>query len=78
VCNKKYEMPKEGLIINNSLLKILSIMPTDVSGGESYDFLEKLLDEMQKKTSFIKLGIENSCDLVNKYTNIRTVNSFLK
>jgi hypothetical protein len=67
ICNQKHEMPKEGLIINNSLLKILSIMPTDVSRGESYDFLEKLLDEMQKKTSFIKLGIENSNDFVKEH-----------
>jgi len=67
VCNQKHEMPKEGLIINNSVLKILSVMPTDVFRGESYDFLENLLDEMQKKTSFIKLGIENSSDLVKEH-----------
>ena len=66
-CKQKHEMPKNGLIICKPLLKLLSIMPANVSRGESYDLLEKLLNEMQKKTSFIKLGIENSNDLIKEY-----------
>jgi hypothetical protein len=66
-------MPKNGLPINKSLLKLLSIMPTNVSRGKSYDLLEKLLDEMQKKNSFIKLGIENSNDFVKEHCmNLRS------
>ena len=48
-CKQKHKMPKNGLPINKSLFKLLSIMPTNVSRGKSYDLLEKLLDEMQKK-----------------------------
>jgi hypothetical protein len=66
-------MPKNGLPINKSLLKLLSIMPTNVSRGKSYDLLEKLLDEMQKKTHFIRLGIENSDDFVKEHCmNLRS------
>ncbi len=67
VCKEKHEMPKNGLPICKPLLKLLSIMPTNVSRGESYDLLENLLNEMQKKTSFIRLGIENSSDFVKEH-----------
>jgi hypothetical protein len=67
VCKDKHDMSKNGLPICKSLLKLLSIMPTNVSRGESFDLLEKLLNEMQKKTSFIKLGIENSNDFVKEH-----------
>ncbi len=67
VCKEKHKMPENGFVISKSLLKLLSILPANVSRGESHDLLEKLLDEMQKKTSFIKLGIENSNDLVKEH-----------
>jgi len=67
VCKDKHDMPKNGLIICKPLLKLLCIMPTNVSRGKSYDLLEKLLDEMQNKTSFIRLGIENSDDFVKEH-----------
>ncbi len=66
-CNQKHEMPKNGLSVCKSLLKILSIMPTNVSRGKAFDSLLKLLDEIQKKHSFLKHGIENSNDLINEY-----------
>ncbi len=48
-------------------------MPTNVSRGFSYDLLEKLLDDMQKKTNFIRLGIENSDDFVKEHCmNLRS------
>jgi hypothetical protein len=73
VCKDKHDMPKNGLPINKSLFKLLSFMPTNVSRGKSYDLLEKLLDEMQKKTSFIKIGIENSNDFVKEHCmNLRS------
>jgi vacuolar-type H+-ATPase subunit H len=73
VCKEKHEMPKNGLPICKPLLKLLSIMPTNVSRGESYDLLENLLNEMQKKTSFIRLGIENSSDFVKEHCmNLRS------
>jgi hypothetical protein len=73
VCKDKHDMPKNGLPNNNLAMKILSIMPTNVSRGKSYDLLEKLLDEMQKKTNFIRLGIENSNDFVKEHCmNLRS------
>ena len=73
VCKDKHDMPKNGLPICKSLLKLLSIMPINVSRGYSYDLLEKLLDEMQKKTNIIKLGIENSNDFVKEHCmNLRS------
>ena len=72
-CKQKHKMPKNGLTINKSLFKLLSIMPTNVSRGKSYDLLEKLLNEMQNKTSFIKIGIENSNDFVKEHCmNLRS------
>jgi hypothetical protein len=66
-CKDKHKMPKNGLIFCKPLLKLLSIIPTNVSRGKSYDLLEKLLDEMQKKNNFIKVGIENSNDFVKEH-----------
>jgi hypothetical protein len=66
-CNQKHEMPKNGLSVCKSLLKILSTKLTRVSRGKAFDSLLKLLDEIQKKHSFLKHGIENSNDLINEY-----------
>ncbi len=49
---------------SKSLLKILSTKLTRVSRGKTFDSLLKLLDEIQKKHSFLKHGIENSNDLI--------------
>jgi hypothetical protein len=67
VCKQKHKMPKNGLPNNNLAMKMLSILPINVSRGKSYDLLENLLDEIQNKTSFIKLGIENSYDFVKEH-----------
>jgi hypothetical protein len=67
VCKEKHKMPKNGLITNKSLSEILAIELTTVSRGEAYDSLMKFLDDIQKKLSFIKNGIENSTDLVKEH-----------
>jgi hypothetical protein len=63
VCKNKHEVPKDGLLINEALLKMLSIKPTRISRGYFFDSLQKSLDEIQNKRGLIKLGIENSTDL---------------
>jgi len=67
VCKEKHEMPKKGLLIMKPLLELLSIKPDKVSRGKAFDSLLKLLDEIEKKCSYIKLSIEKSSDLVNKH-----------
>ena len=67
ICNKKHEMPQYGLQIMKPLLKILSMKLSKVSRGKAFDSLLKLLDEIEKKHRFIKLGIENSNDPVNTH-----------
>jgi len=67
VCKEKHKMPKNGLITNKSLSEILAIELTTVSRGEAYDSLMKFLNDIQKKLSFIKIGIENSTDLVKEH-----------
>ena len=42
-------MPKNGLPNNELAIKILSIMPTNVSRGRSFDLLKKSLDDLKKK-----------------------------
>jgi len=72
-CNQKHEMPKNGLSICKSLLKILSTKLTRVSRGKAFDSLLKLLDEIEKKHSFLKHGIENSNDFVKEHCmNLRS------
>ena len=66
-CNQKHEMPKNGLSICKTLLKILSTKLTRVSRGKAFDSLLELLDEIQKKYSYFKHGIENRNDLINEY-----------
>ncbi len=67
VCNQKHEMPKNGLPINKALLNILSLKTTQVSRGKLFDSLHKSLDDIQTKHNFIKLGIENSSDLIKEH-----------
>jgi hypothetical protein len=57
-CKEKHKIPENGLIVNKSLLKILSAKLTRVSRGKAFDSLLKLLDEIEKKHSFLKHGIE--------------------
>jgi hypothetical protein len=66
-CQNKHDMPKDGLPICKPLLQMLSIKPVKVSRGKAFDSLEILLDKMQNKCNFIKLGIENSDDLVKEH-----------
>ncbi len=40
-----------------------NLQPTKISRGKAFDALEKSLDNMQKKRSLIRLGIENDIDL---------------
>jgi hypothetical protein len=67
VCKQQHEMPKDGFKLNKSLSKILVIELTNVSRGEAYDSLMKLLDKIQKKLNLIKLGISNGTDLVKEH-----------
>jgi hypothetical protein len=67
VCKKKHEMPQDGLPNNELVLEILAIEITKVSRGEAYNSSKKLLNEIQKKRSIIKLGIDNSTDLVKEH-----------
>ncbi len=55
-------MPAKGLPTSKPLLEMLSIQPTKISRGKAFDALEKSLDNMQKKRSLIRLGIENGID----------------
>jgi hypothetical protein len=73
VCKDKHDMPKNGFIINKSLSKILAIELTNVSRGEAYNSLMKLLDEIQKKLNLLKLGINNGTDFVKEHCmNLRS------
>jgi hypothetical protein len=67
VCKNKHEVPRDGLPNNEALLKMLSIKPTRISRGKLFDSLEKSLDDIRKKNSFIKHGIDNSNDLIKEY-----------
>jgi len=66
-CKEKHKMPENGLIINKSLLKILSAKLTRVSRGKAFDSLLQSLDDIQNKRCIFKLGIENNDDLINEY-----------
>jgi hypothetical protein len=60
-------MPKKGLPLNNLVSELLSFKPIKVSRGKLFDSLLKSLDNIQNKNNFIKLGIENSNDLVKEH-----------
>ena len=64
VCNEKHEMPKNGLLDNKVVMKILSVKPTKVFIGVTVDLLEKSLEEIYKKQRLIKHKIENSIEAV--------------
>jgi len=67
VCKDKHEMPKNGFLISKALSEILSIKLTKVSRGKAFNLLEKSLDNMLKKRSYIKFGIKNRTDFVREY-----------
>jgi hypothetical protein len=59
-------MPKNGLPNSETLLEMLSVKPTSISRGKAYDLLKKSLNNIQKKKSQFKRGIENSTDRVKE------------
>ena len=67
VCKEKHDMLKNGLVTSEALLEILSIKQTNVSRGRAFDQLKNLLDNIQYKRNYIKLGIENGTDLVKEH-----------
>ena len=67
VCKQKHDVPKDGLPINEALLKMLSVKLIRVSRGKAFDVLEQSLNDIQKKYGYIKRGIENSNDFVKEY-----------
>jgi hypothetical protein len=67
LCRYKHEMPKNGLPNNETLLEMLSVKPTSISRGKAYDLLKKSLNNIQKKKSQFKRGVENSTDLINDH-----------
>jgi len=67
VCKNKHEMPKNGFIVSEALLELLSVKPTSISRGSAYDSLEKSLNNIQKKKMQFKLGIENRNDSINEH-----------
>jgi len=62
VCKQQHEMPKNGLIENKVVLKMLSVQPNRVS-------LMKLLNEIHKKRDLIitSLGINNRSHFVKEH-----------
>jgi hypothetical protein len=67
VCNEKHVKPKNGLLDNKVVMKILSVKPKKVFRGVAVDLLEKSLEEIYKKQRLIKHKIENSIDFVQEY-----------
>jgi len=67
ICKQKHEMPKNGLLDNKIVLKMLSVEPKKVSRGLAFDSLMELLDEIQKKRNIITLSINKSSDLVKEH-----------
>ncbi len=67
VCSGEHKMPKNGLPINTALKELLSYKPIKVSRGKLFDSLLKSLDGIQKMRNFIKLGTENSNDLIKEH-----------
>jgi hypothetical protein len=67
LCKEKHEMPKNGLLINDALMKILSVKLKKIPRGKAFNSLEILLNEIQKKENLMKLGIENSSDLIKEH-----------
>jgi hypothetical protein len=49
LCKDKHEMPNEELPIVKPLLEILALKLSNVSRGQTYDSLMKLLNEIHKK-----------------------------
>jgi hypothetical protein len=67
VCKKKHEMPKDGLLNNKVLSKMLSIKPTKVSRGKDYDKFQDLLRHIGMDINLIKIGVNSSDDFIKEH-----------
>jgi hypothetical protein len=67
VCKEKHEMPKDGLLNNKFVVKILSIKPTKVSRGKDYDTFQDLLKHIGININLIKIGVNNSDDFIKEH-----------
>jgi hypothetical protein len=67
VCKEKHEMPKDGLLNNKVLSKMLSIKPTKVSRGKDYDKFQDLLRHIGMDINLIKIGVNSSDDFIKEH-----------
>ena len=66
-CKQKHEMPKDGLLNNIALLKILSIKPSKISRGKVFDALQDSLNQIRMNINLIKHGVNKRDDYVKEH-----------
>jgi len=78
VCKTEHEMPKNGFLLNKSVVEMLSAKPCILSRGQAFDSLHVSLDEIKNKVKEIKFGFENSCDYIKEKCNYLRNNAQLE
>jgi hypothetical protein len=66
-CKQKHEMPKDGLLNNIALLKILSIKPSKISRGKVFDALQDSLNQIRMNINLLKHGVNKRDDYVKEH-----------
>ncbi len=78
VCKTEHEMPKNGFLLNKSVVEMLSAKPCILSRGQAFDSLHVSLDKIKNKIKEIKFGFENSCDYIKEKCNYLRNNAQLE
>jgi hypothetical protein len=67
VCKQKHKMLKNGLLINKSILEMLSIEPTKVSKDKVFVTFQDSLNNIQKNINLITNGVNNRDDYIKDH-----------
>jgi len=68
-CNKKHEMSKNGLPVNEALVEMLSLQAIQVVKSQEYESLQEILIDIQKKRNLLNLCLNNSQDCIIEHCN---------
>jgi hypothetical protein len=67
ICNELHEMPQKGLPINKLALEMLSCKSINVSRGKSFDSLQQIMIDIQKKQNLFKYRLFNPNDFIKEH-----------
>ena len=66
-CSNNHLMPDDGLPLNESLLLLLSVKPSEIYRSKSVEILKQSLNDIYSKMKSIEMGVNNGIDKIKEH-----------